>query len=59
MAPIPIIVISGEEEISNLAVLQGPLLYRKAHGLTPGEVVQWIQNVLDSQRSGERRVRPD
>lgn len=46
---LPIIVVTGEEEIDNLEILCGTARFAKSGGLTPGEIVQWIQSVLDAQ----------
>jgi CheY-like chemotaxis protein len=45
---IPIVVVSGQDEPDNREALMGAMMVAKANGLTPGEVVQWIQNVIDT-----------
>ena len=45
---IPIVVVSGQDEMDNLEVLRGAMLIAKSEGLMPGEVVQWVQKVLDT-----------
>ncbi len=44
----PIVVVSGQEEMDNLQSLRGPLIIARREGLRPGEVVQWMQKVLDT-----------
>ncbi len=48
---LPIVVISGEEEIDGLEALRGTVHYARSGGLRPGEVVQWVQHVLDANQS--------
>jgi len=45
---IPIVVITGQDGLENLRALTGTLLITKAGGIMPGEVVQWVQKVLDT-----------
>ena len=45
---IPIVVVSAREEPEGYEALRGTLLITKTDGLTPGEIVQWVQEVLDT-----------
>jgi signal transduction histidine kinase/CheY-like chemotaxis protein len=45
---IPIVIVSAQDEMDHQLVLEGPLVVAKAESLTAGEVVQWIQNVVDA-----------
>lgn len=44
---IPIIVVSGQDEVHDEA-LSGSLTIAKANGLLPGEIVRWVQGMIDS-----------
>jgi len=45
---LPIVVVSAREEPEGYEALRGTLLITKTDGLTPGEIVQWVQEVLDT-----------
>jgi len=45
---IPIVVISGQETFGEQRSSAGAMMVAKANGLRPNEVVQWIQDVLDT-----------
>jgi CheY-like chemotaxis protein len=45
---IPILVVSAQDESDYRASLPGAMAVAKASGLTPGEVVQWVQHVADT-----------
>jgi signal transduction histidine kinase/CheY-like chemotaxis protein len=45
---IPIIVVSGQDEIDSHEALSGAVMVAKADGLMPGEVVRWVQSVVDT-----------
>ncbi len=45
---IPIVAVSAQDEIDNLEALTGAMVIAQAGGLKPGEVVRWIQHVLDT-----------
>jgi signal transduction histidine kinase/CheY-like chemotaxis protein len=45
---IPIVVVSAREEPEGYEALRGALLITKADGLTPSEIVRWVQEVLDT-----------
>jgi CheY-like chemotaxis protein len=45
---IPIVVISGRDQLDTIASVSGPVIIDKATGLRPGELVQWVQNMLDT-----------
>jgi len=49
---IPIVILAGQDEMNSSEPIEGEVVVTKAEGLMPGEVVQWIQYVLD------RSVRP-
>ena len=44
---IPIVIVSAHEEIDYREVLGGTVTFTKASGLTPGEVIRWVQNAMD------------
>ncbi len=44
---IPIVIVSAQDEIDTLETLNGPMFINKSGGFAPGEVVRWIQSVLD------------
>jgi len=45
---IPIIIVTARDELDHHEILTGPIMIAKAGGLTPGEVVRWIQSVVDT-----------
>lgn len=45
---VPIVVISGRDEPDRPDLLTGVMSITKAEGITPAEVVQWVQSVLDA-----------
>jgi signal transduction histidine kinase/CheY-like chemotaxis protein len=45
---IPIVTVSAQEEIDRQEMLMGPVTITKAEGATPGEVVRWLQSVVDT-----------
>ena len=45
---LPIVVVSGHDETDNHEALRGAMMVAKADGLTPGEVLQWVQEVVDT-----------
>lgn len=45
---IPIVVVSGQDETDNMAALTGAMSISKPEGIMPGEIVQWLQKVLDT-----------
>jgi len=45
---IPIVVVSGRDEIVSLPVLRGTMSIGKANGLVPGELIRWIAGVVDT-----------
>jgi len=53
---IPIVIVSAQDEIDNLEVLQGGFLITKASGLLPGQLVQWIQQVVDNATARSQPV---
>lgn len=62
---LPIVVVSAQEEIDTLETLPGMVHIAKAQGFLAGEMVQWIQHMLetsilppDPRRSGDNRLRP-
>jgi signal transduction histidine kinase/CheY-like chemotaxis protein len=44
---IPVIIVSAQDEIDYQQALRGSVVYTKAGGLMPGEVIQWVQHVVD------------
>ncbi|NPV68421.1 MAG: response regulator [Anaerolineae bacterium] len=45
---IPIVFVSGQDEMDTLEVLRGPMTVYKAAGTSPGELIQWIQGILNT-----------
>lgn len=45
---IPIVVVSGRDDMVNLPVLQGTMSVGKVNGLVPGELMRWIASVVDT-----------
>jgi CheY-like chemotaxis protein len=45
---IPIVIVSAQDEMDSSIALEGQMIVGKAGGLRPGEVVQWVQDMLDS-----------
>jgi CheY-like chemotaxis protein len=45
---IPIVIVSAQGELENQETLTGSVTLTKANGLTPGEVVQWVQHMVDT-----------
>jgi len=43
---LPIVIVSARGEIDHLEPLNGTVCITKAEGLTPGEIVRWVQEVL-------------
>ena len=56
----PVIVVSGHDDVDLVESLQGALVVTRAAGLMRGDVVQWIQRVLDTATrvngAGERNA---
>jgi CheY-like chemotaxis protein len=45
---IPIVIVSAQGEADGMEVLKGAMSITKADGMMPGEVVRWVQNVVDT-----------
>ena len=45
---IPIVIVSAQDEIDHQLTLKGSMMIVKEAGLKAGEVVQWVQKVLDT-----------
>jgi CheY-like chemotaxis protein len=45
---IPIVVVSAQDETDHQITVTGPMMIAKAGGLKAGELVQWIQGLIDS-----------
>jgi signal transduction histidine kinase/CheY-like chemotaxis protein len=45
---IPIVVVSAQDETDHQVSVTGPMMIAKAGGLKTGELVQWIQSLIDS-----------
>lgn len=45
---LPIVVVSAQDEMNTLETLRGEVRIAKADGFRPGEVVQWVQGMLDA-----------
>ena len=45
---IPLVIVTGRDEMGDSQVLQGGLFVTRASGLKPGEMVQWIQKVVET-----------
>ena len=52
---IPIVVVTGRDEMGNLPVLKGGMFVGKADGLMPGELVRWIQSIVDTTTHSDQR----
>lgn len=48
---IPIVVISAQDEIDQAQLLDGPVLLTKEKGMSPGELVGWIEHALKNTSS--------
>ncbi len=59
LAPIPIVVVSAQDEMDSLDILQGGLLVTRPDGLMPTELVQWIQQVLHANARRRGRLEND
>ncbi|MCD6290889.1 MAG: response regulator [Anaerolineae bacterium] len=44
----PIIIVSAQDELDHVEALKGSMVITKAEGLMPGEILQWVQAVLDN-----------
>ncbi len=44
---LPIVVVSAQDEMNTLEALRGEVKIVKADGFRPGEMVQWVQAILD------------
>ncbi len=44
---IPVVIVAGQDEMDSSETMEGEIVVAKAEGLTPGEVVQWIQDVVE------------
>ncbi len=45
---IPIVIVSAQDELDHMEALGGSVVITKAEGLMPGEILQWVQVVLDT-----------
>ncbi|HEY65877.1 MAG TPA: response regulator [Caldilineae bacterium] len=45
---IPIVIISAQDELDHMEALSGSMVITKAEGVMPGEILQWVQAVLDT-----------
>ena len=45
---IPIVIVSAQDELDNYDILMGSMMIAKADGLLPGEVVRWVQGVVNT-----------
>jgi CheY-like chemotaxis protein len=45
---IPIVVVSGQDEMIDQQALIGDISVGKADGLMPAEVVRWVQHLVDT-----------
>ena len=48
LASIPIVVVSGQEQIDNLRLLDGELVVARSNGLEIGDLIQWMQRIVDT-----------
>lgn len=44
----PIVIVSAQDEIDNLKPLTSTMLIAKTNGLMPGEIVQWVQKIVNT-----------
>jgi len=56
LSRIPVVVVSGEEDIDGQRMLHGSALFTKGEGLTSTEVIHWLQSVLDVDDTGWKGV---
>lgn len=49
---IPIVIVSGEDEVDYQETVYGEVTIAKTNGLMPGEVVQWVQHMVDGTMYG-------
>jgi CheY-like chemotaxis protein len=49
---IPIVIISGEDEVDYQEAVYGEVTIAKKNGLMPGEIVQWVQHMVDGTMYG-------
>jgi signal transduction histidine kinase/CheY-like chemotaxis protein len=45
---IPVVIVSAQDELDSRGALHGSLTVASAQGLRPGDIVRWVQNVVDS-----------
>jgi len=44
---IPVVIVAGQDEMDSTEAMEGEIVVAKAEGLMPGEVVQWVQDVVE------------
>ena len=54
---IPVVIVSAHDEMANVGAVSGSMQVTRAGGLMPGEVMEWIQHVIDSATSSPRAAR--
>jgi signal transduction histidine kinase/CheY-like chemotaxis protein len=45
---IPIVIVSAQDELDNNDILMGSMMIAKADGVLPGEVVRWVQGIVNT-----------
>lgn len=51
---IPVIIVSAQDEADTLPAVPGTAIFSKADGLLPGELVQWVQSIVDMHVASSR-----
>jgi CheY-like chemotaxis protein len=52
---LPVVIVSAQDEADTLPAVSGAATLAKASGLLPGELVRWVQNLVDMNASGAGR----
>ncbi|HVO43726.1 MAG TPA: ATP-binding protein [Aggregatilineales bacterium] len=45
---VPIIVISGRDAVGSVEVVNGPVTVSKANGVPPGQIIRWVESILET-----------
>jgi CheY-like chemotaxis protein len=54
---IPVVIVSAQDEIENVGAVSGSIQVTKAGSLRPGEVMEWIQNIVNMATGPGRTMR--
>ncbi|MFH1084999.1 MAG: ATP-binding protein, partial [Chloroflexota bacterium] len=55
----PIVIISGQDEVDSLEPLRGTVAIARGEGFAPAETIHWIQDSLDVATRAVRLIRPN